>query len=39
MKTLFRLFLLVLLLAAAGGAWLWREAQTFLDTVRIWKPP
>ena len=32
MKTLFRLFLLVLLLAAAGGAWLWREAQTFLDT-------
>ena len=32
MKTLFRLFLLVLLLAVAGGAWLWREARTFLDT-------
>ena len=32
MKTLLRLFLLVLVLAAAGGVWLWREAQTFLDT-------
>ena len=32
MKTLLRLFLLLLVVAAAGGYWLWREAQDFLDT-------
>ena len=32
MKTLLRLFLLLLVVAAAGGYWLWREARDFLDT-------
>ena len=32
MKTLLRLCLVILLAALAGGAWLWREARTFLDT-------
>lgn len=32
MKHLLRLFILLLLAALAGGAWLWREARLFLDT-------
>lgn len=32
MKTFFRFMLLLVIVAAAGAFWLWREAQTFLDT-------
>uniref|UniRef100_UPI0028043BE3 endolytic transglycosylase MltG n=1 Tax=uncultured Desulfovibrio sp. TaxID=167968 RepID=UPI0028043BE3 len=32
MKFLLRLVILLLLVALAGGAWLWREARLFLDT-------
>lgn len=32
MKTFLRLFILLLLMAAASGTWLWHEARIFLDT-------